>query len=255
MTTQRLMAELAFHDDQARARWRSVTDHAAWLRVQPEAYLSHETWIQPAFDRLGPVVGKAVLDYGCGHGMAGVILAERGAYVTAFDLSGGYAHESLARAKANGVAQRFGVVQAAGERLPFADRSFDRVWGHAILHHLDLAVAAAEMRRVLKPGGWAIFCEPWGGNPLIEWARRCWPYPGKHRSRDEQPLQHGDLAILQAVFPRLTVHPCQILGSLRRWQRSFPGLPWFDRLDQVLLRHCSGLRRLCRYVVLQLPRD
>src|SRR5205823_4605799 len=120
--------------------------------------------------RLGDVRGLRVLDYGCGHGMAAVVLARRGARVTGFDLSPGYLEEAGARAAANGV--QVCLTQADGERLPFADGAFDRVWGNAVLHHLDLDRAGRELFRVLRPGGLAVFCEPWGENPLLNWARR-----------------------------------------------------------------------------------
>jgi ubiquinone/menaquinone biosynthesis C-methylase UbiE len=61
-----------------------------------------------------------------------------------------------------GNAQRLGLdvhTRAAdAERLPFADRSFDLVLGHAVLHHIpDLARAFAEFERVLAPGGTLLF--------------------------------------------------------------------------------------------------
>src|SRR5207245_4492473 len=130
-----------------------------------------------------------------------------GARVTAFDLSAGYLTEARRRARANGVAVDF--VCADGARLPFADDSFERVWGNAVLHHLDLGRAAAELRRVLKPGGVAVFCEPWGGNPLLNWARSRLPYPGKGRTADECPLRPHDLDLLRPVFPRMEVRGFQ----------------------------------------------
>ena len=248
--TDRLTAEQAFHDLQAGARGPSFPDPGA-LRFSDDAYLDHETWIRPAVDRLGSLAGLRVLDYGCGHGMAAVVLARRGGRVTAFDLSAGYLAEARRRARANGVAVHF--LQADGERLPFADGSFDRVWGNAVLHHLDLCKAVRELRRVLAPGGLAVFCEPWGENPLLSWARRRLPYPAKGRTPDETPLRRRHLPILRATFPRLQVEGCQLLSMARRVLRPgriTAGLEW---CDARLLRGVPSLRRFCRYVVLSLP--
>jgi len=49
-------------------------------------------------------------------------------------------------------------VRTEAERLPFADNSFDLVFGHAVLHHLpDLTRRSVKFRRVLKPGGVLLF--------------------------------------------------------------------------------------------------
>jgi SAM-dependent methyltransferase len=60
-------------------------------------------------------------------------------------------------------ARRLGIeVETArcdAQQLPFADDSFDLVFGHAVLHHLpDLDAAFREFRRVLRPGGRVAFC-------------------------------------------------------------------------------------------------
>src|SRR5436309_10079295 len=141
--TDRLHSERVFHDRQARGRAAAFADDPQRLRFADDLYLDHETWIRPALARLGDVRGLRVLDYGCGHGMAAVVLARRGARVTAFDLSGGYLGEAGRRAAANGV--RLDLLQADGQRLPFADAVFDRVWGNAVLHHLDIDTAGREL--------------------------------------------------------------------------------------------------------------
>jgi SAM-dependent methyltransferase len=245
----RLSSEQAFHDRQAEGRGLRGGPAAA-LCFSDDWYLDHETWVRPAFAGLGDVRGLRVLDYGCGHGMAGVVLARRGARVCAFDLSPAYLAEARARARANGAAVAF--VQSDGERLPFADGSFHRVWGNAVLHHLDLRRAGRELFRVLAPGGLAVFCEPWGGNPLLTWARSGLPYPGKQRTPDERPLGRAQLRHLEGIFPRVEVRGHQLLSMVRRVLGDGPlarGLLWCDRR---LLERLPRLQHLCRYVVLTL---
>lgn len=250
MTTlaPRPLAEQQFHDAQAAERSGTFREAPERLRFADADFLDHETWVRPAFERLGELRGRAALDYGCGHGMAAVVLARAGAVVSAFDVSSGYVAEAERRAAANGVSVRFTVADA--EHLPYPEASFDAVWGNAILHHLDLDRAGAELKRVLRPGGVAVFCEPWGGNPLLEFARRRLPYPGKHRTVDEQPLRSRDLAPLRRHFPNLHVQGFQLFGMARRVVRNRYLLGVADSTDRGLLAVCPPLRNWCRYVVL-----
>jgi SAM-dependent methyltransferase len=246
---KRLWSERDFHDRQAQSRARTLRPDD--LAFTDASYLEHATWIGPAFARLGEVRGRQVLDLGCGHGMASVVLARRGARVTACDLSRGYLREARARAAANGVAAQWAL--ADGERLPFADGAFDRVWGNAVLHHLDLRRAGPELGRVLRPGGVAVFCEPWGENRWLGWARRHLAYPGKERTPDEAPLVYRNLAPLRNVFPSLEVSGFQLVSMASRVMggRFAAALGGCDR---VLLRRWPHLQRYCRYVVLVLKR-
>jgi SAM-dependent methyltransferase len=248
----RLSSEQLFHDDQARRRAEHFTAHPQALLVNDADYLAHESWIAPAMAQLGDVRGLRILDLGCGHGMASVVLARRGARVTACDLSAGYLAEVAARARANGVAiQR---VQLDGDRLPFGDGSFDRIWGNAILHHLNVEKAGREIYRVLVPGGLAVLCEPWGENPLLNTARMLFPYSGKHRTPDEQPLRRHDIRALEMNFPRVEQRGFQFLSMVRR---TFPSpflVGWLDRCDARLLAWFPGLQQYCRYMLLTLYR-
>lgn len=247
--TDRLKNEQAFHDRQARERALHFRDPASFI-FGDDLYLDHESWVRPAMQQLGDVRDKPVLDFGCGHGMAAVVLARRGARVTAFDLSYGYVQEARSRALANGAHINF--VKADGERLPFADHSFQAVWGCAILHHLDVQKAGPELARVLRPGGIAVFCEPWGENPLLAWARENLSYLGKERTPDEQPLRQSQVDYLGALFSNAHLQGFQLLSMARRILgkgRLSAGLDWCDR--QLLLR-VPRLQHFCRYVVLTL---
>src|SRR2546423_1129915 len=104
-SSERLHSERLFHDQQAAERAAALRPND--YRFDDANYLNHESWIAPAFALFGDVAGKRVLDLGCGHGMASVVLARQGADVTACDLSLGYVREARARAAANGVRVRF----------------------------------------------------------------------------------------------------------------------------------------------------
>ncbi|MFO0968670.1 MAG: methyltransferase domain-containing protein [Gemmataceae bacterium] len=249
----RLRREQEFHDHQALERASFFDRRPEQLAFADDDYLAHETWIRPAFDALGDVAGRTVLDCGCGHGMASVVLARRGARVIGCDLSSGYLTEARRRGEANGV--RVAWLKADAERLPFADGAFDRIWGNAILHHLDMDMAGAELRRLLKPGGRAVFCEPWGENPLLRLARARLPYPGKERTVDEQPLRGADLAVLRRYFPSLEWTGYQLLGMAGRLLRTPSVTRRLERVDRGLLRRFPSLQRFCRYVVLVLERS
>lgn len=100
--------------------------------------------------------GQAVLDVGCGPGIATREAARRiapGGRALGVDLSSGMVEAATTLAGANGVQNvEFRVMDA--ENLEFADRSFDAVVClSAILHFPDIDRVLAEMYRVLRPTG------------------------------------------------------------------------------------------------------
>jgi ubiquinone/menaquinone biosynthesis C-methylase UbiE len=182
--------------------------------------------------------------------MAAVVFARAGADVEAFDLSPGYVDEAERRAEANGVS--ITLRSADAEHLPYYDESFDAVWGSAILHHLDLIQAGGELHRVLKSGGVAVFCEPWGGNPFLNFARRWLPYPGKHRTRDERPLNSNDLRALSVSFPDLQVEGYQFFAMLHRVFPNRRFRRFAEAMDRLAFRVFPILKNCARYIVIVL---
>jgi SAM-dependent methyltransferase len=100
--------------------------------------------------------GKRVLDVGCGAGTDLARFARGGAIVTGVDLSS----SAVALAKQNFAQQGLpaDLREADGERLPFDDNSFDFVFAHGVVQYTahDRALVE-ECRRVLEPGGTAVF--------------------------------------------------------------------------------------------------
>jgi SAM-dependent methyltransferase len=104
--------------------------------------------------RWAPMTDKRVLEFGCGLGLYLNAIKRFTPRVYGFDIE----VERLAVARKNGID---GTVGAVGERLPFADASFDVVFSNDVLEHVSDDVASArEIVRVLQPGGRAVIYVP-----------------------------------------------------------------------------------------------
>jgi len=199
----------------------------------------------------GDLRGRRVLELGCGSGDYSVMLARRGALVWASDISREALRITARRADVNGVGASIVPVRASAEALPFADGSFDGVFGFGVLHHIDVARAAPEIRRLLRPGGRAIFREPLGENPLLEWARAHLPYRDKNRSPNEAPLTYDDIHTLGRHFARTEVREMYLLSMLARAIGSESRWTALWRLDEWLMARIPAARRWCRYAVVR----
>ncbi|HKQ83920.1 MAG TPA: class I SAM-dependent methyltransferase [Steroidobacteraceae bacterium] len=140
--------------------------------------------------------GRRVLEYGCGTEILAFALSEQAKEVIGIDIS----DVAIARAEQTARAQQLQNVAFKldnAEAMSLPDASVDVVAGSGIVHHLDIAKSMRELRRVLRPGGVAIFAEPMGHNPLVNWYRRRTP---DLRTPDEHPLLLRDLAAMEQNF-------------------------------------------------------
>lgn len=147
----------------------------AWLCEQPEytnlvracyyddpllqaaqRFEASEEW--QALRRMLPSSAGHVLDLGAGRGISSYALACAGWQVTALDPDpsprvGARAIRKLAEQTHLPIV----VVESVGEQLPFANRSFNLVYGRQVLHHArNLQQLCGEVARVLRPGGYLI---------------------------------------------------------------------------------------------------
>lgn len=164
--------------------------------VNPRADTAYP--LEYAFRLVGNIRGKRVLDFGCGGGENTVLLAAKGANVTGIDISPELVAIANDRLRVNQLPGN--AVIDSCHRTGFQDETFDVVFGAAILHHLDLKLAHAEVFRILKPGGIAVFEEPMRDSRLLCVARSMIPYRSKLASKNERSLTTVELRTFASGF-------------------------------------------------------
>jgi SAM-dependent methyltransferase len=219
-------AEAQFHDH----KYESGDSFPRHYRMNPTL---------PVFERLlarlGDDLSRArVLEYGCGTGWITTQLAEKGATVSAFDISPEAVAQTRAALASRGLLHKCEIEVMPGERLAYADNSFDLAVGFAILHHLDVPLALSQLRRVLKPGGRAFFAEPLASNPLIRAYRYLTP---QYRTADETPIDLVTLRGQLRSFSRFEHDDQLLLGAAALGCCYVPGLAgWASSVQQLLMR-------------------
>ncbi len=124
--------------EQAVAFEALVEDYDAARPSYPEAL----------YDALPPLSGTRVLELGAGTGKQLPGLLARGARLVSTDRGPnmlGRLHRCFPDVP---------VAVARAEQLPFAAGGFDGVCGAQMWHWVDAPLAAREVARVLRPGGW-----------------------------------------------------------------------------------------------------
>jgi ubiquinone/menaquinone biosynthesis C-methylase UbiE len=170
------------------------------------------------------MAGLSALDVGCGVGNYHGLLKPHLGHLSGVDVSA--ACVETARGRQLDVAyQTYG-----GEKLPYADASFDIVFAICVIHHVPTSrwsLFASEMRRVLKPDGLALIFEHNPRNPLTMRAVNTCPFDADAvllRSEDTQRLmREAGFGQINARFI-LAVPPAN--SFLRRIDRLFSRFPF-----------------------------
>jgi SAM-dependent methyltransferase len=131
------MARISY-DDQTATAYKQV-------REVPRTGL--EAWREAVARHLRPSPGMTLIDIGAGTGQFA------SAFVDWFDVNI-VAVEPSAAMRAQIPARRgIRALEGSAAALPLPDQSADGAWLSLVIHHLpDLTAAAAEIRRVLRPG-------------------------------------------------------------------------------------------------------
>jgi SAM-dependent methyltransferase len=193
LPTDRIHAEREFHN----ARYGSGEDSRGHLNKFYVVISDGEKRFKRHVYRLAR--NRKVLEYGCADGTSAICemkMPEVVAEYHGIDISDDAI--ALARQKA-ATAGYVNCVFCAmnAEETTFSNNEFDLIYGHGILHHVDLERSFSEIRRVLKPGGSAVFMEPLGHNSVLNWYRSRTP---DLRTADEHPILAPDLELAKGFF-------------------------------------------------------
>ncbi len=201
-----------------------------------------------------PVRGRRVLDYGCGPADFGLWLATEGAEATLLDLSPTAIELALRRALASGVAVR-GIAADASRLDMLHTGEFDLVFACAALHHtLKYPGAREELARIMKPGARLVLAETWGGNPLLNAARRLRARMAGEAAEQGEGIifSRSELRALDPFFEELNVEHLNLLAMAKRGLRGRFQSAWarglvrtLESVDAGLLAVAPPLRNWC----------
>jgi SAM-dependent methyltransferase len=262
-------AERAFYDSQY-AQFLALPDHA--LRIDRQVLEGNlDNPAHPFYERrllyraamralvAEPARGKQVLDYGCGPADFGLWLATEGACVTLLDLSPAAIELGLKRARASAVTVR-GVAADASRLDMLRDGEFDLVFACAAVHHtLKYPGALAELARIMRPGARLVLAETWGGNPILNMARRFRARTaGEAEEQGEGILfSRAELRMLDPFFADVQVEHLNLLAMGKRALRGRFLSSWsrllmrsLESMDAVLLATAAPLRNWCGEAVI-----
>lgn len=202
--------------------------------------------------------GKIALDLGCGSGTQTICLRAQGFEVMSADLS--FEATKVSKTTLEQSNQKALVVNADAEFLPFPDASVDACVCSLFLHHFtNLDGVAAELKRIVRPGGVVVATDANAHNPFaflfFNVVHRIYPLPGL--TQNQRALRRHEIQESFEKFGFGGFHFDSFSTDLRRdwlgesfaytlnfYSRAF--LLWLSKLILPRLAQGNGLLSVCR---------
>lgn len=197
-----------------------------------------------AYESLGDLTGKRVLDVGCGLGEHSLLFAWWGAQVTGLDISGASIAIARQRAARFGLTERVSFLETPFELTDTSNGVYDIVWCAGFLHHMldRLDEVCGALQRLVVPKGFVLLSEPVRLSQAIKVLRRLMPIRATH-TPNERPLERRDLAVIGSWFD---IEELGLFGPVSRFQRLILPGSYED---------ASSSRRWCADVLFRVDRQ
>jgi len=185
------------------------------------------------------VLGKIVLDYGCGNGIHSLEIAKmKPGKLIGIDLSQDSLDLAEERLEKQGLGAEF--LKMDCEKMEFPDRYFDVIFDGGTFSSLNLDAALRELSRTLKPEGAVLGIETFGHNPLANLKRKINKMTGRRTEwAAEHIIREKDLEEAGKYFNKIETRYFHLFSLFIFPFLELPGsmffLKIFEFLDSLLL--------------------
>ena len=211
--------------------------------IYPDLDFLFQRMNQATVDAVSAREDETILDIGCGRALDDIELARRKARCYGLELSNKMI--TFARKHISDSGFEIRLVRGAGERLPFKEACFDKVFCKGAIDHFpDPDRAVDEIARVLKPGGKAVITVANYESLSFKLGRRLVKlievvYKGRADDKKVWQVPHDHVYkfdhafLMKLVKPHLNVE--RVVGI-----SMFFGFPWWGLLLSKLPRRVSA---------------